>query len=358
MPNGTSPRLAVTRGRTAVDVTAPLLAYLRAALGDVSLEYLSAPAPIFGGFDTLIYGFQLASAPPEYSQPLILRLFRAPADADRAAFEAAAQNAVASLGFPAPRVLIVEPRTEALGAPFTIMQRIPGRVMLEALLGPRMFAMPALLARAHAKLHSLDASDFRRLLGAARNPRRLDTVDAVFERYGESIDAARLEGMRTVFAWLRQHRPPNPARECVCHGDFHPLNVLIAGNEVSGVVDWGWVAIADPAYDVGASAALLTQGPVDIPGFVRPLARLIRRSLLRRYLRAYAAERPLDLDAVRYYEAFRLTGFLLEVGEQMQGVYGVVTEDLQSPFTAPAVRQGIRKRLSAITGIDPRLPDE
>jgi hypothetical protein len=38
--------------------------------------YLAPPEPIRGGYDTLIYGFELEDGPVEFAGPLILRVFR------------------------------------------------------------------------------------------------------------------------------------------------------------------------------------------------------------------------------------------------------------------------------------------
>ena len=82
-----------------------------------------------GGYDATILRFSLQSAPDPFSGPLVLRLFQATATADRAPREGAVQNALAELGYPAPRVFVAEARIEPLGGPFLIMERMPGRVV-------------------------------------------------------------------------------------------------------------------------------------------------------------------------------------------------------------------------------------
>jgi hypothetical protein len=68
-----------------------------------------------GGYDAAILRFGLRGAPDRFSGPLVLRLFQPTADAQRAPREAAVQNELAELGYPAPRVLVAEARTEPLG---------------------------------------------------------------------------------------------------------------------------------------------------------------------------------------------------------------------------------------------------
>lgn len=358
MAGRAAPRFAVTvSDRTIGDIGPPLLAYLRRELDAPSLEYAEPPAPMLGGFDTLIFAFRIEGVTRPYSLPLVVRIFRSAEDARRAEFETTIQRAIVALGYPAPNVLMCAAGENDVGWPFMIMERIPGRVMLDALIGHGFFRMARILGQVQARLHGLDAAAFRRQIGAARDPRRLDSIDDIFGLYRASIDRASLDGLRDGMRWLDEHRPPAPGRESICHGDFHPLNVLVDGGELSGVVDWGWACVADPAYDVGATCALLTQGPVDLPAFLQPVVRRVRGLLVRRYLRAYVNIRPVDLDAAHYYEAFRLLGFLCEAGEQIQVAAGVIpATDMLTAFNDPRVRRGIIDRFRQITGVQLALP--
>ena len=55
--------------------------------------------------------------------------------------------------------------------------------------------------------------------------------------------------------WLFEHRPSEQARLAICHGDFHPFNIVYADGKITGILDGG--GIADPAYDVGNTLVLL-----------------------------------------------------------------------------------------------------
>jgi aminoglycoside phosphotransferase (APT) family kinase protein len=122
------------------------------------------------------------------------------------------------------------------------------------------------------------------------------------------------------------------------------------------VLDWGWVSIGPPELDVGATVALLGHGPVDLPRPLLPLVRAVRRWIVRRYLAAYAAVRPLDLEAVQYFEALRLVDFACEAGEQMLAEAGMIDSNMQSPFAAPHVRAGVLERLRRLTRTPVSLP--
>ena len=94
--------------------------------------------------------------------------------------------------------------------------------------------------------------------------------------------------------WLEANRPP-PPRPVLCHGDFHPLNLLVRGGEITGILDWANFGIGDPMSDVACTLLLLT-----IYGrHVHDLAEADRFGSA--YARAYAARRRLDRDRLDYH---------------------------------------------------------
>lgn len=351
-----APRFAVTRARSTGDITAPLLAYLRDRFDAPALAFETAPAPILGGFDTSIYGFAVRGG-GRLDGPCVARIFRSPEDAPRARQEATVQDAIASLGYPAPEILAFEHSPELFGAPFTVMRRMRGQAMLGQLLGPRMGAMAALLGRAHARLHALDVAAFRSAAGAALDEERIAGVDVFLQQHAEVIARASLDGLRPALRWLEEQRPPT-GPDVICHGDFHPLNVLVERGHVTGVVDWAWVGIAPAEFDIGATVALLSHGPISLPRVAMPLVRALRRWVTVRYLHGYASVRPHDATAVPYYEALRLTGFLVEAAEQMQAALGHIESTMDSPFFARSVREGALRRLREVVGARVTLPGE
>src|SRR5262249_12720307 len=130
-----------------------LVDYLRADLREPGLQYAEPPAAISGGYDTQGFGFRLQSAHEEWSRPLILRVLGSQHDPRRALREAVVQNTVATLGYPAPRVLVASADAVALGGAFLVMERLAGRPMLDT----RWLRVASALAETQARLHVLDA---------------------------------------------------------------------------------------------------------------------------------------------------------------------------------------------------------
>jgi aminoglycoside phosphotransferase (APT) family kinase protein len=213
--------------------------------------------------------------------------------------------------------------------------------------------MTRTLGARQAALHALDATAFAEALRA--EGLTLDTIDGDRAAISRKLDQIQADWLNPGFRWLDEHAPPPPSRVAICHGDFHPLNIMMQGRDVTGVIDWGWVRIADPTYDVGASVALFTQGPVNLPGFLQPLIGFVRRRLVGGYLNSYGSLMPLDRASVRYFEAQRLLGFLSELAAEAALAQGVGATS--SAFAHPRVQRSILTRFRQITGGTLTLPD-
>ena len=331
----------MTSHNTPLDIAGSLLAYLRAATGAQELAYADPPQQIVGGYDTRIFAFQLANAPASFSGPLILRLFADDDDPLRARWEGAVQTAVAGMGYPAPRVLAANSGTDTLGAAFLVMKRLPGRPMLQAAtfaaMLPQAFrlltAYPRVLAQYQARLHALDPGSLLRAIEAEGLPaagpseagisRRSATLDGQLEQLAHRVERLSLERCRPALRWLLDHRPSDPARPVICHGDFHPINILMAEGVVTGVVDWSMTTVADAAFDVGNTRVLLAIAPMELPAVLDSIVAPLRRVLVGRYSQAYLRQRPVDVDNVRYFEALRCLIELSWVGERRAAGAGV-----------------------------------
>jgi aminoglycoside phosphotransferase (APT) family kinase protein len=120
-----------------------------------------------------------------------------------------------------------------------------------------------------------------------------------------------------------------PDGDRVCHGDFHPGNMLL-GPAGPVVIDWTGASRGDPMADVARALLLLRLGelPPEAPLVLRRLERVGRRLLRRGYLRAYARARPFDPERLSRWEqvllAERLTaGIEAERGALLASLDGL-----------------------------------
>src|SRR5262245_54632014 len=150
------------------------------------------------------------------------------------------------------------------------------------------------------RLHQLPAETLLRAVPAAGIEAGVVTFEGQLARLRTVVERHGLAGLEPGLAWLDQHRPA-PVQSAICHGDFHPLNILAENGKPTGVIDWPNVVIAEPAMDVGSAIANISTVPITLPWALRVAAQKAIAAALRRYERAYCARRPLDDEAVRYY---------------------------------------------------------
>src|SRR5215210_4707672 len=94
-----------------------------------------------------------------------------------------------------------------------------------------------------------------------------------------------------------------PDGDRLCHGDFHPGNILL-GDRGPAVIDWTGATRGDPAGDLARTRLLLQIGAVQeyMPALVRRMQAYGRGAFFRLYLRAYRRTRSIDDNLVDRWE--------------------------------------------------------
>jgi aminoglycoside phosphotransferase (APT) family kinase protein len=140
--------------------------------------------------------------------------------------------------------------------------------------------------------------------------------------------------------------PPPTQPEVICHGDFHPLNVMVQGERVTGVIDWPQAIAAEPAYDVAATRMLGRFANLSASPWVRAPLGLARPLMLGRYALAYRAHRPLDERNIPYFEALRVLSALTFAGER---------PGPGNPWGAPHTLAALYRHFEQIAGVRVRI---
>jgi len=89
-----------------------------------------------------------------------------------------------------------------------------------------------------------------------------------------------------------------PAGDRVCHGDFHPANVLLTDTESGFVIDWGDTTRGNPLADV-ARTSIIMLGLVYTRQFPNPGLRIVSWIFHATYLQNYFHLRPDGKDEYR-----------------------------------------------------------
>ena len=88
-----------------------------------------------------------------------------------------------------------------------------------------------------------------------------------------------------------------PDGDRVCHGDFHPANVLITKND-STIIDWIDASRGNPLADV-ARTSIITLGAVASSQIPHPVLKVFVRVFHSAYLKHYFRLRPGGKDEYR-----------------------------------------------------------
>ena len=336
-----------------VDTADRLIGVLRLAAGRPDLRYARPPEPLAGGFWADLLSFSLVRPPDHWPAELVARLMPDPRTARK---ETVVQRALAAAGYPTPPVRAYGGPDDGLGRAFLVMDRAagsPGMPGLDGGLTPagvrRVLQVPELLATAMARLHALDPDLVRGELKQVREvPATVPELLAAFARLAGERGRPDLAG---AASWLADH-PPRPAADVICHGDLHPLNLLSDGGQVT-VLDWSNALLAPRAYDVGFTTLLLSEPPLRVPGWQRPLLRWFGRVMARRFTSGYARRTATTVEPgeLRWYQAVICLRALLDVAGWVHE--GSASTRAGHPWlvTGPA----FARRLTVLTGISVRF---
>jgi aminoglycoside phosphotransferase (APT) family kinase protein len=259
-------------------------------------------------------------------------------------------SALAGTAVPVPAVELLCTDTEVLGAPFYLMEEVPGAALRDRKqcdwLTPSDAAFLAhRLVDVLADLHAVDPasvglSDFGRPDGFLKRQ---------VSRWGKQLDASRsreLPGIDDLHDRLADSVPES-VRATIIHGDYRLDNVLVTRSPlaISAVLDWEMATLGDPLADLGLLHVYwhglnIENDPItgtvpSMPGFP-DAGELVAR---------YAERTGADVSGLGWYIAF---GYF-KLAVILEGIHyryttgktvGAGFSQLGS-FTLPLVRQGL-----------------
>lgn len=245
----------------------------------------------------------------------VLRLLRDPDAGEKIDQQIAALGAARQAGVPVPEAfekVFVDDR------PGLVMERVEGPDQL-TLLGSKpwlVFRAARVLGTVHARLHDVDAPGGLPSLRSSAQAR---------------IAAGPLPSRLAEFALSVLDSLPDGDR--LCHGDYHPGNILMAGDGPV-VIDWTNVTRGDPCADVARTRLLLEVGelPPGAPALVRRLLAAGRAVMRWTYLRTYNGIKPVDPDMLARWKVVRAAERL--AAEGIEGEEEKLTQLLEAGHRA------------------------
>ncbi len=286
--------------QTNQNVSTKLLNYLNQELDTSSIRYTLIPEPIGEGQVSNLFKFQLNNAPDYLSHPLILRIFPQSMRKGHAAKEGLVQNALKKEGYPVAKTHFICDDDSIFGGEFIVMDYISGEPLWKI---PNIDT-PKILAKLHAKLHNIDPTPVMETLGNPPDDFYLYSVISLLEH---GIHQGNYERLKPGLQWLLDNRPYKTEKLVMCHGDFHPINILWDKSAVSAVLDWGTFRFEEPAYDVACTKTVLSVlGPIYYPNIKWD-------TFVKRYYEFYQKGNRLDQSRVDFFDTVRLLKALHEL---------------------------------------------
>jgi uncharacterized protein (TIGR02172 family) len=210
-----------------------------------------------------------------WGEDRILKLYRPEMPREWVLHEAQVGRIVAEAGLAAPSIGDVIELEGRLGI---LYERIRGPSMLDDL--ARRPWMLDRHARRFAEVHAAMHDCLRPELPALRS-----ALNRAIERAPALPEEARRRALEAA------ERLPDG--DAVCHGDYHPDNIIISSRGPI-VIDWMTATHGHPPTDVARTVLLFRVAvlPEGMPPAKRVMTELFRRAFLAAYLRAYRRMRP------------------------------------------------------------------
>jgi tRNA A-37 threonylcarbamoyl transferase component Bud32 len=210
------------------------------------------------------------------------------------------ERALYKAGLPTPAV---GETIEVDGCLGQVYELIEGGSMAEALLGTteigpdRIARLAHVFAEVHAKIH-----DCGSIPEVPSQRQLLPTVIRRITVLPSDLKEATLKALDGM-----------PEGDRLCHGDFHPYNVLMSRRGPI-VIDWNNAHIGNPLEDVARSTLILSGVPVSQPSYQTLIKRFSRA-----YLERYFELRPGDQEQLAAWRpivaAVRLSDRVPEIQE-------------------------------------------
>jgi len=161
----------------------------------------------------------------------------------------------------APRVSIFCQDADIIGAPFYLMEYIPG-LIVRADYPEKLSATPGFVAQqgrqfvtALAELHNIDYEQ----AGLAELGRPLGYAARQVSGWAKRFTAAMTpltSDFQDIMRWLQAHLPEETSRFSLIHNDYKMDNIIWdveQPEKMIGVLDWELTTLGDPLMDLGAT---------------------------------------------------------------------------------------------------------
>lgn len=280
---------------------------------------LSSVRTLASGWETTVFEFMLAAASARIpvmpvGRPLVLRFYQGTQADDKGRREHTTMERLFAVGYPVPRPYVYEADHAAIGAPFLILERLAGGPLFATRSFPQAFKTFSLgffgFVRAQVRLHKLNpgAPELRDIPHAFETPAAppgTPLLDRVLAIVADRVERGPLPGLKDALARLAPRAGAyRVAEPSILHLDYHPLNAVVQGTHLRGIIDWVNTDVGDRHLDAAMTAAILSSSALEHPRWMRDnlAGNTLRATFASLYVPLYHAMAPLDFERFRYYQ--------------------------------------------------------
>jgi uncharacterized protein (TIGR02172 family) len=248
-----------------------------------------------------LIGTGLTSEVFSWGEARVLKLFLPWVATETIHAELSITQAIHAAGVAVPAAFELVKVGQRLGIVF---ERISGRSLLKQVEARpwTLFAAARQLAELHGQVHTHDAPD--------QLPKQHQQVEQWIEAADDFTESQK---------WVaREHLALLPASGSLCHGDFHPGNIILTSRGPM-IIDWAWATRGHPVADVARTSVLFESAdlPPTTPFHVRFLMLVARKLLHFAYLRRYMELRYCTMEEIeRWRVPQRMAGSAWRAGKR------------------------------------------
>lgn len=212
----------------------------------------------------------------------VLKLFHPWFEPGEIQYEQAIARTVHASGVKAPAVGEI---VQVLGRNGLVYERVQGQSMLDLILRKpwNVSGYAHRLARLHAQMHAC--------IFTAEVPSQRSKIQNKIN-HADALPASSKTALLEALASL-------PSGDRVCHGDFHPANVLISGEEET-IIDWIDASRGNPLADV-ARTSILALGAAESMQTPNLFLKAFTKILHSVYLKHYFSLRPGGVEEYEHW---------------------------------------------------------
>jgi aminoglycoside phosphotransferase (APT) family kinase protein len=259
--------------------------------------------------------------------------------------EARVQQALATVGFPVPRLYGLCNDAAVVGTPFYVMDFVAGRIFWDATLpdvdrGSRPSYFDA-MNETIARLHAIDYA----AIGLGDYGRPGNYFERQIQRWSKQylgdVEAGRDPNMDRVIEWLPTHIPPGDETNLV-HGDFRIDNMIFHPTQprVLAVLDWELSTLGHPLADFAYNLMMYRMPPLVITGLVGADLAGLNIPSEADYVRAYCHRTGRHgIPSLDFYVTFNL----FRIAAIFHGIKGRVARGTAASANAAAVVAALPK---------------